>query len=197
MEDPRKKPEPDMEIAKAYRSIIMGPQRENLGRGACFLGQRWENWKLQPFTFQSSGIFDRNVDPHAPLQPFLMDCHILHIISYYIKPSCVHYDYMYTHTDAHIKQARGADRFQRSPFPVWMIPFRFSSHKDGIRTGRSSTSQPSQRRPIYTYTVLRLLASAACRLIQPFARGRTNDALQQEGEEECLFSSKQRAMMAP
>lgn len=70
MEDPRKKPEPDMEIAKAYRSIIMGPQRENLGRGACFLGQRWENWKLQPFTFQSSGIFDRNVDPHAPLQLF-------------------------------------------------------------------------------------------------------------------------------
>lgn len=57
MEDPRKKPEPDMEIAKAYRSIIMGPQRENLGRGACFLGQRWKNWKLQPFTFQSSGIF--------------------------------------------------------------------------------------------------------------------------------------------
>lgn len=81
MEDPRKKPEPDMEIAKAYRSIIMGPQRENLGRGACFLGQRWENWKLQPFTFQSSGIFDRNVDPHAPLQPFLMECHILPIIS--------------------------------------------------------------------------------------------------------------------
>lgn len=36
MEDPRKKPEPDMEIAKAYRSIIMGPQRGNLGRGACF-----------------------------------------------------------------------------------------------------------------------------------------------------------------
>lgn len=70
MEDPRKKPEPDMEIAKAYRSIIMGPQRENLGRGACFLGQRWENWKLQPFTFQSSGIFDRNVDPRAPLQLF-------------------------------------------------------------------------------------------------------------------------------
>lgn len=81
MEDPRKKPEPDMEIAKAYRSIIMGPQRENLGRGACFLGQRWENWKLQPFTFQSSGIFDRNVDPHAPLQPFLMEYAILHIIS--------------------------------------------------------------------------------------------------------------------
>lgn len=25
-----------MEIAKAYRSIIMGPQRGNLGRGACF-----------------------------------------------------------------------------------------------------------------------------------------------------------------
>lgn len=70
MEDPRKKPEPDMEIAKAYRSIIMGPQRENLGRGACFLGQRWKNWKLQPFTFQSSGIFDRNVDPRAPLQLF-------------------------------------------------------------------------------------------------------------------------------
>lgn len=70
MEDPRKKPEPDMEIAKAYRSIIMGPQRENLGRRACFLGQRWGNWKLQPFTFQSSGIFDRNVDPHAPLQLF-------------------------------------------------------------------------------------------------------------------------------
>lgn len=81
IEDPRKKPEPDMEIAKAYRSIIMGPQRENLGRGACFLGQRWENWKLQPFTFQSSGIFDRNVDPHAPLQPFLMEYAILHIIS--------------------------------------------------------------------------------------------------------------------
>lgn len=65
MEDPRKKPEPDMEIAKAYRSIIMGPQRENLGRGACFLGQRWENWKLQPFTFQSSGSFHRNVDPRT------------------------------------------------------------------------------------------------------------------------------------
>lgn len=83
MEDPRKKPEPDMEIAKAYRSIIMGPQRENLGRGACFLGQRWENWKLQPFTFQSSGIFDRNVDPRAPLQVFLMECHILHIMLYH------------------------------------------------------------------------------------------------------------------
>lgn len=149
MEDPRKKPEPDMEIAKAYRSIIMGPQRENLGRGACFLGQRWKNWKLQPFTFQSSGIFDRNVDPRAPLQPFLMEYAILLSISY---QAVVHYYYyMYTHTDARIKQARGADRFQRSPFPVWMIPSRCSSHKDGIRTRRSSTSQSSQRRPIYIY----------------------------------------------
>lgn len=149
MEDPRKKPEPDMEIAKAYRSIIMGPQRENLGRGACFLGQRWENWKLQPFTFhQSSGIFDRNVDPHAPLQLFDGIRHS----PYHITPSCVHYYYyMYTHTDARIKQARGADRFQRSPFPVWMIPSRCSSHKNGIRTRRSSTSQSSQRRPIYIY----------------------------------------------
>lgn len=40
---------------------------------------------------------------------------------------------------------------------------------------------------LYIYTVLRLLASAASRLIQLFARGRTNDALQQEREEECLL----------
>lgn len=45
---------------------------------------------------------------------------------------------------------------------------------------------------IYIYTVLRLLASAALKLIQPFARGRTNDALQQEGEEECLLYQTER-----
>lgn len=44
---------------------------------------------------------------------------------------------------------------------------------------------------IYIYTVLRLLASAALKLIQLFARGRTNDALQQEGEEECLLYKRE------
>lgn len=149
MEDPRKKPEPDMEIAKAYRSIIMGPQRENLGRGACFWDSDGKIGNYNRSRFISLVEVFTETSTHAPLQLFLMDCHILHIISYYIKPSCVHYDYMYTHTDAHIKQARGADRFQRSPFSVWMIPSRCSSHKNGIRTRRSSTSQSSQRRPIY------------------------------------------------
>lgn len=44
---------------------------------------------------------------------------------------------------------------------------------------------------LYIYTVLRLLASAALKLIQLFARGRTNDALQQEGEEECLLYKRE------
>lgn len=44
---------------------------------------------------------------------------------------------------------------------------------------------------IHIYTVLRLLASAALKLIQLFARGRTNDALQQEGEEECLLYKRE------
>lgn len=44
---------------------------------------------------------------------------------------------------------------------------------------------------LYIYTVLRLLASAALKLIQLSARGRTNDALQQEGEEECLLYKRE------
>lgn len=66
MEDPRKKPEPDMEIAKAYRSIIMGPQRGNLGRGACFWDSDGKigNYNRSRFSL-GSGSFHRNVDPRT------------------------------------------------------------------------------------------------------------------------------------
>lgn len=80
MEDPRKKPEPDMEIAKAYRSIIMGPQRGNLGRGACFWDSDGKIGNYNRSRFSLVEVFTET-STHAPLQLFLMDCHILHIIS--------------------------------------------------------------------------------------------------------------------
>lgn len=172
-----------MEIAKAYRSIIMGPRRGNLGRGACFWDSDGKIGNYNRSRFSLVEVFTET-STHAPLQLFFDGIRHspYHIMLWYTTTI-----YMYTHTDAHIKQARGADRFQRSPFPVWMIPFRCSSHKNGIRT-RSSTSQSSQRRPIYTY-IYRTPATCkrSIETVQLFARGRTNDASQQEGEEECLL----------
>lgn len=80
MEDPRKKPEPDMEIAKAYRSIIMGPQRGNLGRGACFWDSDGKIGNYNRSRFSLVEVFTET-STHAPLQLFLMECHILPIIS--------------------------------------------------------------------------------------------------------------------
>lgn len=64
------------------------------------------------------------------------------------------------------------------------VPLFFTQRWDTNKKKFNITVEPTTP---YIYTVLRLLASAALKLIQLFARGRTNDALQQEGEEECLL----------
>lgn len=71
------------------------------------------------------------------------------------------------------------------------IPLFFTQKWDTNKKKFNITVEPTTPYLIYIYTVLRLLASAALKLIQLFARGRTNDALQQEGEEECLLYKRE------